>query len=105
MRKEEFRKWLTSVDGRNGAQTSDHISRIKRIESAISVLDQKDCDVEDECNKDGGVTLLDRLPLSSRRSMPESVNLPLMSMGIARMRSSLRKYIDFLEWTKQSKTI
>lgn len=63
MRKEEFRKWLTSVDGRNGAQTSDHISRIKRIESAISVLDQKDCDVEDECNKDGGVTLLDRLPL------------------------------------------
>ncbi len=105
MKKEEFRRWLKEVDGRNAAQTSDHISRIKRIEDAVSMLDNAKCDVEEECIKDGGISLLDKLSLSSRKKMPDGINLPLTPMGMSRLRSSLRKYIDFFEWSKQFESI
>lgn len=100
MKKEEFRRWLMEIDGRNGAQTSDHISRVKRVENAITKLENVDCDVEDECNKDGGASLLEKLSLSSRRNMPADINLPLTSMGMSRLRSSLKKYIDFFKWSE-----
>lgn len=99
--KEEFRIWLRDIDGRNGAQTSDHISRVKRIEGAFTVYDGKECDVEKECRKDNAAGLLQRLSLSSRQKMPKTINLPDSSMGRVRLKSSLRKYIKYYNW-KQS---
>lgn len=98
MKKEEFREWLITVNQRNAAQTSDHISRVKRIETAFSTLDQHPVDVEMECQKDGCVSIMERLSVTGRKAMPNDINLPSDRLGISRLKSSLRKYIDFYNW-------
>jgi hypothetical protein len=98
MKKEEFRTWLKNVDGRNAHQASDHVSRIKRIEKEVSILDGVDCDVEVECQRDQCEELMAKLLLSNRKKMPEHIGLPETPMGMSRLRSSLRKYIDFYKW-------
>ena len=47
MKKEEFRRWLKEVDGRNAAQTSDHISCVMDLDldkcrDLFEVLDTRD---------------------------------------------------------------
>ncbi len=98
MKKEDFRNWLIEVDGRDKNQASDHLSRVKRIESVFAELDGSSFDIEDECQKDQGQTLLNRLTLGNRGKMPEGINLPTDTMGISRIRSSLRKYIEYYAW-------
>jgi deoxycytidine triphosphate deaminase len=96
MRKEEFRTWLLNIDCKSGAQTSDHISRVKRIEKAFSQIDSKYVDVDNECRKDYCENLLNRLSLIYEN---QEVNLPDNKMGMARLRSSLRKYVAFYKWS------
>ena len=103
MKKDEFRKWLEEIDGRSKAQVSDHISRVKRIEDAITLYECKKCDVDKECAKDNAYKRLEKLSLNSRRQMPYDINLPEDQMGMARLRSSLRKYIEFYNWMSSQK--
>ena len=98
MKKEEFRKWLVEIDGRDKNQARDHLSRVKRIENVLTDLDGSPFDIEDACKKDQGQTLLNRLTLGNREKMPTDTNLPTDMMGISRIRSSLRKYIDYYAW-------
>lgn len=98
MEKEGFRYWLQEVEGKSTAQVSDHLSRVKRIEGVFSVLDGQSFDVEQECKKDGCQELLNRLTLAKRDQMPVEINLPTNMMGISRLRSSLRKYIEYYYW-------
>lgn len=100
MKKDEFKTWLMTVDHRSPAQTSDHISRVKRIEQAFSAADGCTIDVDNECKKDGCNSILDRLTFNSRKEMPADINLPTDRMGISRLKSSLRKYIEFYNWSE-----
>lgn len=36
MRDYEFANWLTNIDGRDKRQTSDNVSRARRVEEALS---------------------------------------------------------------------
>ena len=95
MREAEFREWLLEVDKKSKAQTSDNVSRVKRIEKAFTDTDGTLCDVDKEYEKDGCASLFERLATKNRTNLPEQMNLPHDMMGLSRLKSSLRKYIEF----------
>lgn len=96
-----FENWLVMVDERDMRQTSDNISRAKRVENAISDYLKREVRLEDEYIKDKCASILEMISYEYSSSIPASINLPKDKNGLSSLRTAINKYIKFLGYKRQ----
>ena len=100
MRVEEFSEWLIGADGRDKRQTSDNVSRVKRVENALSEYLGTTVDLDTEYQKDKCNNVLEMLSNDFRPQIPNSINLPYDKNGLSSLRTAINKYISFCTKSK-----
>lgn len=94
----EFRQWLKNTDNRSNKQTTDYVSRIRRIEIALSKAQGYEFDIENEYNKDKCSFLSKALKhrgLNEEIKSYGDVQLPFGSITMLSLAVALRKYLLF----------
>lgn len=91
----EFANWLMDVDGRDKRQTSDNISRARRVEEAFTEYLGTDLNLDTEYRKDRCNSVLDMLSFEYASEIPGTVNLPKDKNGLSSLRTAINKYIKF----------
>ncbi len=95
MRDYEFANWLTNIDGRDKRQTSDNVSRARRVEEALSEYLRSNINLDAECQKDKCASVLEMLSLDYSSKVPASINIPKDKNGLSSLRTAINKYIKF----------
>lgn len=95
MRDYEFANWLTNIDGRDKRQTSDNVSRARRIEEALTEYLRSGINLDAEYQKDKCTSVLEMLSTDYASKIPASINLPKDKNGLSSLRTAINKYIKF----------
>jgi len=95
MRDIEFSNWLIDVDGRDKRQTSDNISRARRVEKALSEYLRLEINLDAEYQKDKCTSVIEMLSMDYASKIPTTINLPKDKNGLSSLRTSINKYIRF----------
>ena len=100
MKTEDYKYWLMNVNKKSKKETSDNVSRIKRIEKAFTELNGSPFDIENECDKDGCHSLKNCLWLEK---LPKTINLPNSYAGLSTLRAAVKKYMLYYSWREEQK--
>lgn len=95
MRDNEFAAWLLNVDGRDKRQTSDNVSRARRVEEALSDYLGSDINLDGEYQKDKCASILEMLSFDYASKIPVHINLPRDKNGLSSLKTAINKYIKF----------
>ena len=95
MRDDEFSNWLINVDGRDTRQMRDNISRLRRVEQALSEYLKLAVNLDFEFQNDKCAAVLEMLSLDYSNKIPASINLPKDKNGLSSLRTAVNKYIKF----------
>lgn len=93
MRQIEFASWLKQAS-HNEKVCGDHISRLKRVERALSI------DIDEEFRTDQCERLLSIFKNAGKNTAMEvygDIDLPIGKYYICTYKCALKKYIDFLK--------
>ncbi|WP_366923867.1 hypothetical protein MFMK1_000783 [Metallumcola ferriviriculae] len=100
MRNDAFSDWLVYVDGRDKRQTSDNLSRVRRVEEALTEHLKRTINLDDEYNKDRCNLILETISFECSEKIVETVNLPKDKNGLSSLRTAVNKYVKFCDTKK-----
>lgn len=87
-----FRNWLENVDMRDAAQTSDNLSRCKRVENSLSQYYQTNIALDSEYSKDKLESVIDFLNINNTGIQFNTINLPNKKDGLSSLKTAVKKY-------------
>ncbi|SNS87379.1 hypothetical protein SAMN05446037_102511 [Anaerovirgula multivorans] len=101
MRAKAFADWLMNVDHRDIRQARDYVSRVRRVENALSEYLLRSVNLDEEFNNDNCDFILSLLSIEHDKKISNTINLPESKDGLSKLKTAVNKYIRFCNALKQ----
>ena len=86
-----FSDWLEQIDGRPLPQLQDNVSRVRRVEKAMSI------DIDSEYSSNRCERIIEILDFNNP-AVQSNPDLPKGKAGLSSLKTAVRKYVHFRDW-------